>query len=562
MSQGRFHKNAPVFILFILSIAFTALSVTSLVRKSPTCDETGHHIASGYIFLTKGDFSFSTEVPPLSRYIMALPLLALELELPDERSFWAREDRGEFSREFIYDLNREKAAKIVLFSRLPIVVIGLLGGFFLFFWTRRHYGDLTVVLAAFMYFLCPNMIAHSSLATTDMTATVFIMLSVFCMWDFLENPCTWRAMFSGVTLGLALLSKFTAVFLLPAYILVSFGLFFKYREEERSRFGKAMRTMLFLVFPAAFFILWAGYLFELRPLLEGAMRASQKEGFFLEFLNKIFPSAGTGLTDLARKFLYSVPVPLSSFWVGIAGIARHSAEGTRNFFMGSWSAMGNPIYYAAAFIIKTPIPVVIAFFTGTVLVFTKREKRDLNLYLLFFAVMFFVAASRSNLQLGLRYVLPAYPMIFVIAALGMGTLLKGGKILNFLGAGLVVWTAVLHFFVWPDYLSYFNELVGGTENGYLYLRDSNLDWGQDLPALKSYMDKNGIKEVRLVYFGTADPSYYGVKHIDVNEEEREFPQEAVYAVSAQYLESLGWTKHEKVSATAGGSILIYDMRKK
>ncbi|MFH1664831.1 MAG: hypothetical protein ABIA77_01650, partial [Candidatus Omnitrophota bacterium] len=89
----------------LLLCVFLALGITSMARKSPTCDEAAHHIASGYVMLTKGDLRFSTETPPLARYVMALPLLAMDMNLPDDRSFWAREDRGEFSREFLYDLN-------------------------------------------------------------------------------------------------------------------------------------------------------------------------------------------------------------------------------------------------------------------------------------------------------------------------------------------------------------------------------------------------------------------------------------------------------------------------
>jgi hypothetical protein len=61
-------------------------------------------------------------------------------------------------------------------------------------------------------------------------------------------------------------------------------------------------------------------------------------------------------------------------------------------------------------------------------------------------------------------------------------------------------------------LAYFNELAGGPDNGYKYLVDSNLDWGQDLAGLKKYMDKNSIKSVKLSYFGSADARYYDIKY--------------------------------------------------
>src|SRR5438876_5097185 len=66
----------------------------------------------------------------------------------------------------------------------------------------------------------------------------------------------------------------------------------------------------------------------------------------------------------------------------------------------------------------------------------------------------------------------------------------------------------------PDYLAYFNEIAGGPRAGYRHLVDSSLDWGQDLPGLKAWLDENtdGIagKPIYLAYFGSADPEWYGI----------------------------------------------------
>jgi hypothetical protein len=111
-------------------------------------------------------------------------------------------------------------------------------------------------------------------------------------------------------------------------------------------------------------------------------------------------------------------------------------------------------------------------------------------------------------------------------------------------------------------LSYFNELIGGSKNGYRYLRDSNLDWGQDLPALSSYMANNEVREVVLEYFGESDPASYGVNYRGFTEQEMKTPGSHVYAVSAQYLENIKWTSWTKPTSMAGYSILIYDKTKK
>jgi hypothetical protein len=77
---------------------------------------------------------------------------------------------------------------------------------------------------------------------------------------------------------------------------------------------------------------------------------------------------------------------------------------------------------------------------------------------------------------------------------------------------LAAWTVIGSLRTWPDYLAYFNEIAGGPRNGYHWLGDSNLDWGQDLKELKHFMVQRGIDRVQLSYFGTADPTHYGINY--------------------------------------------------
>jgi hypothetical protein len=77
-------------------------------------------------------------------------------------------------------------------------------------------------------------------------------------------------------------------------------------------------------------------------------------------------------------------------------------------------------------------------------------------------------------------------------------------------AVLGVWYAVGTLANHPYHLAYFNEIGGGPARGWRLLVDSNLDWGQDLKRLKAWMDGHGVDRVKLSYFGSASPSYYGI----------------------------------------------------
>jgi hypothetical protein len=104
-----------------------------------------------------------------------------------------------------------------------------------------------------------------------------------------------------------------------------------------------------------------------------------------------------------------------------------------------------------------------------------------------------------------------YPYLFILAARAAAEgLAHTSRVTRVLAAALVAWYAAGTLRQHPHHLAYFNEIAGGPRNGYRWLVDSNLDWGQDLKGLKAWMDRHGVAEVKLSYFGTADPGYYGI----------------------------------------------------
>ena len=77
---------------------------------------------------------------------------------------------------------------------------------------------------------------------------------------------------------------------------------------------------------------------------------------------------------------------------------------------------------------------------------------------------------------------------------------------------LVMLESVLAF---PNYLGFFNVPSGGSRMGVNYVVDSNLDWGQDLIRLKTYLSRHKMTNVCLSYFGIAPPAYFGIHALPV-----------------------------------------------
>ncbi len=549
-----------IFVIILLSI-FAVLTISSMRQNSATCDEIAHHIPVGYVLLNKWDFKMDTSQPPLPRYIVALPLkLFMNINMPDDRALWRVQDRSIFGRDFFYKYNRDQI-KMVFFARMAVVFIGMLCGLLLFIWAKSLWGERAALFSLFFYALSPNILAHAGLATTDMVATFFILLSCYSFWLFLKNASITNIIFAAVCLGLAELSKYTAILLYPIFLLSLRGVPPKTLDLAERRAGRrsnpTISKFLSVIF-LSLIVVWAAYGFEFQPLLKDSMRLDEKLQIAHNIAKKVYPHISPAAIDRLDDFLLKVPVPLGSHILGIMGVFRHGYEGHSTYFLGRWSSHGDPLYFLVAFLIKTPIPLIIFLLIG-IFIFLKQRSQMGERFIFIVAAVFFVASSLSGLKLGLRHILPLYPFCFMICG-GAVVLLKK-KYVNILLYSLMAWYAFISVKTWPHYLGYFNEAIGGPANGYKYLRDSNVDWGQDLPSLSRYMEKNGIKEIALEYFGQADPVVYGVHYRKFMPDEFEKPHDAVYAVSAQYLEGVKWTKDHKPAAAAGYSIFIYDFAK-
>ncbi|MDD5099248.1 MAG: hypothetical protein PHP35_02810, partial [Candidatus Colwellbacteria bacterium] len=98
------------------------------------------------------------------------------------------------------------------------------------------------------------------------------------------------------------------------------------------------------------------------------------------------------------------------------------------------------------------------------------------------------------------------PLIYILSAVSLKN--SGMKYGKFIAVSAIIWLGVETAIVTPNYLSYFNEIGGGTKKGYENAVDSNYDWGQDLKRLSSFVKENNINKIAVDYFGGGNPKYY------------------------------------------------------
>ncbi|MCP4425997.1 MAG: hypothetical protein GY803_16010 [Chloroflexi bacterium] len=560
----RWRYGQPTWFVVPTILLFWLLALNSMVGDSPTMDEQ-NHLARGLAFLRTGDPRLSLEHPPLVNAISAFPLLTLpDIRLPTDHPSWERpEGWYEFADLLLWRYNAD-VTRMIFLARLPIVFLLLGLGALAYRVARRFWGRWSALAALAFILFDPNLLAHGRYTTTDLGGAFFLFLAAYALWRMWSaDGWNWRRLGeTAVALGLAFGSKLSTLGFVP--IFGAMALLPLYSEKS---WRSALRRLVQLGTAGLLstLVLWAIFGFE--------------------WANFYF-------RDEALTFLNAYAGPMPTFWAGVEQILRFSQGGRGSaFLLGEFSEIGFSLYFPIAFLFKTPLPLLILLSAAIVLLVKERATRAKALFLLLPAAIYFAISAQSALNIGYRHLLPMIPFLWVLISGWAGEQVSrwaGGRGLRITDYGLrfmvyvfLVALLIADFAIHPHYLSYFNFLAGGPENGYKALVDSNVDWGQDLLRLQDWMAENDVPSVKLAWFGSADPAYYAIPHeplpgigrgefhrlwwdVPFN---RDAPESGVYAISVTNLWELPLREGEKTvfayfrdrepDALVGYSILIY-----
>lgn len=545
-------RTAAVAAAFL--VIFILIAATVALKKTNTWDEPAH-ILAGYAYLKKGaDYLSPLNHPVLGRSLTALlPAAALDLDFnpavrPEEAE---KSDFFPYSVRFLYG-NKAPAEKILFLSRLPVILLGTLLGIFVFLWSTDLWGIRGGVLSLFFYILSPDIIAHSSLATTDMPVAAFFFITVFCLYRLAGyGVSVKRIILTAVFFALALTSKHTALLIFPV---LAAAFIINLRKEPARRVALNYALLVFLVYV----FIWAIYGF----------RFKSPGQFYEPLLWQRFPPSWFSPVFSFFRRIHFLP---EAYLYSLNGTLAGSGAGRSSFLMGEYSVNGWRYYFLAAFLIKTPVATIL--FLAAAVLYLSKERAARALWVLLPALLIFTAVSMQKVNIGLRHVLPAYPFIFTLIGFVPCIKTESRKAARTVFYGACLWYLYAAASIYPHELAYFNEFIGGPRNGYKYLVDSNLDWGQDLKGLKSYMDEKKIDVIKLGYFGLADPAYFGIRYeylpsfmiFNPQNVKEKIPLEGWFAVSATMLQGVymadrDYYKPLREAApvdTIGYSIFIY-----
>jgi len=443
-------KYEKVFVALLLLI-FAVSAVSSMAQKGLTTDELAH-IPAGYSYIKANDFRMNTEHPALMKSLAGIALLPLNPELPDHPS-WNRVDEWVWGAQFMF-FSTNDADSIMFYARIPIILIGLLLGFYIWLFSRELYGKKAALLALTLFSFSPNLLAHTRLVTTDMGIATFAFITIYYFNKALDKPNTKNWIKSGVALGLALAAKFTGVYLFIILPILALWKSTKDQQNDLKKYTLSLLKPAGIVLGSAFGVLLICYQ------------------------------------------IFGIP----AYFVGLSQVILHSRLGHNAFLMGTHSQAGWWYYFFVTFAIKTPIALLLLLVARP---FFKKPFDKTTAVLLLPAAIFFISFIFNKINIGHRHILMIYPFLYVWISPLANVKDVWKKVLL---AATILFYITSSIMIYPHYLAYFNELVT-PENGHQYLIDSNIDWGQDLPGLKLWLDENNVDNITMAYFGLDSRDY-------------------------------------------------------
>jgi len=486
--------------LALLPFAWLLFALThSAFSNSVTVDEF-QHLPAGIVYWQTGDFSFNAYNPPLLRLLAAAPLIADgSVQAPDVSINDSRWNAGQVFQQSLGPAYHDAFVR----ARLVIMLITMLTAFLIYRVAQRSIGQGAALMALTLFCFNPLVLAHGALVTTDAGFSLAFFATCIAAVRLLQTPSARCTIALGLVLGLALLTKFTAVLLVPM-LLVGAALisWLGTRPDISAAYGWLRQSasrrwlQLLLVLGIAILVVNAGYLFN----------ASGQPLAGHTFSHPL-------LQTLSSTWIGQLPLPLPADFIrGFDLQYAQAAELFSGYFMGEVTPAGWWYYYPAALLLKTPT----LFWLMLIALLIMIAKRRLPLTPLLVAtltmpVIGLVAFSAlTSINIGVRYLL--FMMPFLCLALSHLMVAEGARVhLRGLALVCVAYAASVAVFH-PNYIGYFSELAGGPTRGHKYLADSNLDWGQDLIRLRAYMHTNGINSVALSNFGLVDPVAYGINY--------------------------------------------------
>jgi len=596
------------FLAIIICLSFVLLGLFSVegfdwknLRYSGnaiTTDESAH-ISSGYYYLKTGKYFLNVEHPPLVKDLSALPLLFLKPVFPNissdiiifegyaweyyppkefifSKNLEIRNAQWDWARVFLFN-PQNNPDLIAFWARLAVIFFNALFLFLLYFFLSKIWNNRVATISLFLIVFSQFSLANGSLVTMDFMSSVLQILAIVSFSVYIKNfaeekNTKFSFSVASLFLSLALLSKFSSAILIPAMFVGGIIYVAFIKKSWKAFFQYALRfsflSLTILLFISIF------YYFHTFNMNNDDMVAQ---------IDHYYPDGlPLGIKEILAGFIFSNPIlkGLAQYASGVLMVfSRMSVVYQQIFFMGKvYGAEGaGSMYFPILYFAKMSVGLLILNLLALLLVIQKfiffkgkllqRIKLFLDNPTTFLLVVFIFCYSiitlSSNLQIGLRHIMPIILGLTVLTAKAIDSfwdkkLFKIRFSHIFSVIFLVIILSVFSSF--PNYISYYNSFAGGTSNGYKIATDSNFDWGQDAKKLVKWIEENNIKKIYVDIEGNIPLRWYiGNAYNELNLKNRSSLDSESYvavAISKYEIKKYNFPK-ENLAQKIGNTILIF-----
>jgi len=513
--QRRFVLLAAVVALLA---AHYTLAYTATLGASTTFDEPLHMVA-GVAYWKFDDYRLQPENGNLPQRWCAIPLLFMDLNFPSlDQPVWRESEAILLGQQYLSTCGNDPQAMLAA-SRAMATIWSTALCLVVFLWSRSIFGTsgglVSLVLAAFW----PALVAHGPLATSDACGALFFTIGAWSLWELFHRitPGTLAAAFFAI--GIAPIAKHSSVMLAPLAVVylaviaaLGHPLIVNLGPWNSVVRGRGLRTILALVallvpLAGTVFFIWASCGFRYDVVGPGCGPQEFRRYQTLESCNEHAGGIGR-LCDLLAAWRF-----LPEGWLYGMSYVGATVRIRNAFAIGHYSIDGWWWYFPLCFAIKNTLPSLFLSLWGVWIAcqsvlrpLVQREPLSRGAYAslapLGILAILWPTFLASHLNIGERHLLPSYPPLIVLAG---GTI--AAITAKWLWRSVVVLLALHAIDVssrWPSSLAYFNQIVPRGHE-YQWLVDSNLDWGQDLLRLRTWIGHNRhrAEPVYIDYFGSA-----------------------------------------------------------
>ncbi len=466
---------------WLIPVAFCVILLVQLLssvsQMSEQADESTH-LYAGYRVLKCSDYAFGREHPPLAKILAAAPLLASN---PPMNCAYTQvgDQEADQATQWLYSL--EGWWSLLMQARLAASLASVALCLGVWIVARRMFGRAVAIFSTALLVFEPDILAFGALVLNDVLLTALLLFTLFTFYLWTRERRFSFLILTGLLTGMALLTKHSAVLLIPILCLLAAVETFLERGTKKNLCRTAGRNLgavaAMLLIAAA--TIWVGYGLH---YADGVRRAS----------NSISEERITGMNSPDMRIIKAVrstQLMPEAYLIGLIEVRGLVTSSEGNYILGRAHFEAPWYFYPLTATVKLTLAfLALVLLGGAGIVAMLKERRHDVLLLLLPALLYLAMSTQVRAIGSFKYLLPMLPFLLIAVAAGCVHLARRYRWVASAAICMLVLHAASSLRAYPNYLSYANEAWGGSRNLYKHLPWT--DVGQAYWQVSKFMEQH------------------------------------------------------------------------